>query len=260
MIKPQREICCAGCPHRAAYVVAKDVIGRKRGRVICGDAGCRAVGEVHPAATACPGGQDALLPRYNKPVPVGTPEEPGSDICLHFALDLDVVTDEGARFGAAALAGEGACAILCVMASSAAYLAEEAVTELGRHLQGLGYTSISLADPFDSAGTEDMLAELIEEPGAHAVVFASPCAQLQRKAPLEHAEVDRISCVGCMRCVQITGCPALSFQPPAAAIDPDACAGCDLCCDFCRTHVILTPRATTPPDIRRLQRYAACRQ
>ena len=159
MLKPQRGICCAGCPHRAAYVVVKDVIRRGRGHVICGEAGCPAVGHVHPAATACPGGQAELMSMYNKPVPQGTPEEPGSVVCAHFALDADVAADDGARFGAEQLAGEGACAILCVMASS--------------------------------------------------------------------------------------------------KVDPDACAGCDLCSDYCRTRVILTPRADMTPAQRHAERLAA---
>lgn len=257
MLKPQRGICCAGCPHRAAYVVVKDVIRRGRGHVICGEAGCPAVGHVHPAATACPGGQAELMSMYNKPVPQGTPEEPGSVVCAHFVLDADVAADDGTRFGAEQLAGEGACAILCVMASSKVFLSDGAVTDLGRHLQRLGYSSIALADPLDTAGTGDMLRELVEAGGVHALVFASPCAQLQRTAILAPAEVERVSCVGCMRCVQITACPALSFRPPAAFIDPDACAGCDLCSDYCRTRVILTPRADMTPAQRHAERLAA---
>ena len=64
MHKPQTGIACPGCPHRAAFVVVKDAVGRGRGRVFCGDAGCAAVGPLHPAATTCPGGEAALLPRY----------------------------------------------------------------------------------------------------------------------------------------------------------------------------------------------------
>ena len=65
-------ISCPGCPHRAAYVVVKDAVGRGRGRVFCGNAGCRVVGVMHPAATTCPGGEQALLPRYRQAVPDGT--------------------------------------------------------------------------------------------------------------------------------------------------------------------------------------------
>ena len=262
MRKPQRGICCAGCPHRAAYVVVKDAMGRGRGRVICGEAGCPAVGELHPAATTCPGGQERLLPRYRQDAPAGSAEAPGADICAHFALDLQMdAAEAGGPLSAGALAGEGACAILCVMASSARFLTPEALDGLGRHLGELGYGSVALADPLDTAGTGAMLSELLAEGGVHAVVFASPCAQLMRGASPElataAAEVDRISCVGCQRCVQIVGCPALSFRPPAASIDADVCAGCDLCADYCRTHTILGPRTGMAPAQKAALRIAA---
>lgn len=257
MISPQKGICCAGCPHRAAYVVVKDAIRRGRGHIICGDAGCPAVGLVHPAATACPGGQDRLLPRYNHAVPKGTPEEPGSVICAHFALDAAVGADDGSVYGAAQLAEEGACAILCVMTSRKRYLEQSAIEDLGRHLIDMGYGDVALADPLDTAGSEQMLGEIIATGGVHAVVFASPCAQLQRRVPLEPAEVDPYTCVGCQRCVQIIGCPALSFRPPTAFIDPDICTGCDLCADYCRTKSIGSARADMDPRTRSTQRYAA---
>lgn len=257
MIDPQKGICCAGCPHRAAYVVVKDAVGRGRGHIICGEAGCPSVGHVHPAATACPGGQDHLLPRYNHQVPEGTPEDPGSAVCTHFALDAEVATDGGSTYGASVLAGEGSCAILCVMASSKRFLEDDAIMELGRHLQDLGYESIARADPLDTAGTGQMLSELVDEGSVHAVVFSSPCAQLQRKNPLPSAEVDPYMCVGCQRCVQIVGCPALSFRPPSAFIDPNVCAGCDLCADYCRTHVIGSERNDLSPAQRSTLRFTA---
>lgn len=281
MIAPQKGISCAGCPHRAAYVVCKDVLGRKRGRVICGDAGCRAVGPMHPAATACPGGQEMLLPRYNHPVPAGTPEEPGSDVCVHFALDEDVAksarnvaaevddavgaagdagatsASAGSPYAASVLAGEGACAVLAVLASSRGFLAHEEVEELGRTLLRLGYADVTVLNPFDTLRCGEVLKAMIEEAGVHAVVFASPCAQLTREQPLEHDEVDQYTCVGCQRCIQIVGCPALTFRPPTAFIDPNVCSGCDLCGDYCRTHVILSPRGHLSPEQRAAERLAA---
>lgn len=257
MVQPQRGTICPGCPHRAAYVVAKEAMGRGRGRVICGDAGCPAVGRVHPAASACPGGQDALPPRYNQAVPVGSPQEPGADRVAHFVLDADLMADAQGRFSRMRLAGEGASALLCVMASSARFLTAAVADELLVRIRALGYEEALAVDPFDTQGATAVVRELLEGGGVHALVFCSPCAQLMRRTPLAPAVVDRLSCVGCMRCIQITGCPALSFAPPAAVIDADACAGCDLCADYCRTHVISSPRTGQPPEMRRRDRLAA---
>lgn len=67
----RRGVACPGCPHRAAYVACREALGRGRARVICGDAGCAAVGSMHPAACTCVGGEEALLDRYKVPVPQG---------------------------------------------------------------------------------------------------------------------------------------------------------------------------------------------
>ncbi|MDY4041662.1 MAG: hypothetical protein SOY67_06150 [Collinsella sp.] len=257
MEKPQRGVICPGCPHRAAYVVVKEAMGRGRGHVICGDAGCRVVGAVHPAASACPGGQAALLPRYNQAAPVGSAAEPGSERCAHFVLDADLMAERADRFSRERLAAEGTAALLCVMTSSAHYLAESGADELVEQLRTLGYEEVAAVDPFDTQGATEAARDLLAARGARAVVFASPCAQLMGRSPLAPAAVDRLSCVGCMRCVQITGCPALRFAPPAAAIDPEACAGCDLCADFCRTHVIYSPRTGQPLERRRRERFEA---
>ena len=115
-----------------------------------------------------------------------------------------------------------------------------------------------MLDPFDTERCREVLCAQLAQPGVHGAVFASPCAQLQRGGrDLEPVEVDRYMCVGCHRCYQITGCPALSFEPPAYRVDPEACAGCDLCCGFCRTQVIYSPRSRLDAATRRRIRYAA---
>lgn len=260
MAAVERGVACPGCPHRAAYVACKEALGRGAGRVMCGDAGCAAVGPMHPAATACPGGEEALLPRYRQDVPSGgTPDEPASERCIHFVPDTALASDEApARF--AGLAGEGRSCVLAVLASSRASLARDAIEDLGRRALALGAEDAAVVDPFDILRAESVLGDMLGRDGLHAVVFASPCARLVRAgSALEPAEIDRYACVGCHRCKQITGCPALTFTPPFYHIDPDSCAGCDLCVGFCRTHVIYTPRDRMTPEERSAQRYAACR-
>lgn len=258
MNKAEKGVCCPGCPHRAAYVAVKDAIGRGRGRVFCGDAGCPVVGEVHPAATACPGGMSRLLPRYAQAIP----ESEGASVCAHFIHDEQLAracTGNEAARPLDHLAKEGEVVLLCILASSKAYLEDSAIEQLGEAARAAGAADVTVADPFDTLGCQHIVREMLDVAGVHALVFASPCARLQTARPAEPAEVDRLSCVGCQRCVQITGCPALSFMPPSAAIDADACMGCDLCVDYCRTHVILSPRARMTPQERRANRYEAAR-
>ncbi|WP_143757912.1 4Fe-4S binding protein [Collinsella sp. An2] len=260
MHKAQQGICCPGCPHRAAYVTVKDAVGRGRGKVFCGDAGCPAVGEVHPAATTCPGGMARLLPRYAQAIP--GKDEARPKVCVHFIRDEQLVAacgDDGISAPLDHLASEGEIVLPCILASSKGYLDNEGIKRLAELAEQAGAADVTVMDPFDTRGCQDIIRDMAEVPGVHAIIFASPCALLQTAHPAEPAEVDHYSCVGCQRCVQITGCPALSFQPPSAVIDADACSGCDLCADYCRTHVILSPCARMTPEERRAARYAAVR-
>ena len=115
-------VSCPGCPHRAAYVACKETLGRGRGRVICGNAGCANVGPMHPAATACPGGEEALLDRYKVAVPTGgTSEEPACEAVIHFIPDVDLAAENAAEM-LHALPAEGHVTVLAVLASSAEFL------------------------------------------------------------------------------------------------------------------------------------------
>ena len=259
MHSPKRGILCAGCPHRAAYLALKEATRRRRGHVICGNVGCAATGEMYPAAATCPGGMERLLDRYRQPTPTGgTPEAPACPVCVHLASDAEIAADDAPeRF--AGLASEGEVTILAALASGKRYLAHEAIEQLGERMLELGADTVAVLDPFDAARCAEELSGLLASPGVHGAVFASPCAQLLRARPLDPVEVDPYMCVGCHRCFQITGCPALSFRPPAYVVDPDICAGCDLCCNYCRTQVIYTPRARMSPAERAGARRAACR-
>lgn len=257
MHRPQRGILCAGCPHRAAFVVVRQVVRRGRGRVYCGDVGCPAVGPVHPAAATVDGGDGALLPRYRQEVPDGSPEA-RARVCAHFIGSPSLMSPEAAE-RLSHIGDEGDAVLLSVLASSKPHLSEEGLESLVEHVRGIGVSDVHVADPFDTLGCEQLADRLVAAGGAHAIVFASPCAQLMGDRTGGPADIDRYACVGCHRCKQITGCPALSFTPPVYSIDPGSCAGCDLCCDFCRTHVIYSPRQRMTLDERREARYASMR-
>ena len=253
-------VSCPGCPHRAAYVACKETLGRGRGRVICGNAGCANVGPMHPAATACPGGE-ALLDRYKVAVPMGgTSEEPACEAVIHFIPDVDLAAENAAEM-LHALPAEGHVTVLAVLASSAEFLTVDALEALAARALELGCDDAAIVDPFDSQKSSDVLHGALARPGVHAVVFASPCAQLQRgEFQAEPVEIDQYTCTSCHRCQQITGCPAIAFTPPIFRIDRDACAGCDLCVEYCRTNVIYSPRSRMTPEQRSRARYAAANQ
>ncbi|MDY2777376.1 MAG: hypothetical protein SOU51_03255 [Collinsella sp.] len=258
MHDPRPGILCAGCPHRAALVAIKEASRGRRGKILCGDAGCPHVGAVHPAAATCPGGDAALPARYRKDIPVdGTTSQPAAPYCIHVILDQEVASAD-APGSLGSLAAEGESVILAVMASSAGHLERGDVERLGQTVLEIGAGDVAILDPFDIARCTDVLSGQLDEPGVHGAIFASPCARLLLDGEAtEPVEVDPHMCVGCQRCHQITGCPALSFTPPRYTVDASMCTGCDLCTGFCRTQIIYSPRNRLSLDERRTLRLAA---
>ena len=250
----QPGVSCAGCPHRAAYVAVKEAFGRARGTLYCGNIGCKAAGPMHPAAATCPGGEEELPGRYKTHAP--TLEEKSYDICLHFATDVDLMSASNVPT-ADELAHEGALALLIILASERASMAKERLDEIAARCLNLGAAEVIGLDPFDTLACAEALDDLKHAKGVHAIVFTAPCAQLMADRAPAPVEIDRYACVGCHRCAQITGCPALSFAPPAYRVDPDTCRGCDLCAAYCRTHVIYSPRARMSAEERADERRAA---
>ena len=62
-LTPEKGLLCAGCPHRGAYLAAKESVRGVRGAVVCGNVGCVAVGFMYPGAATCLGGMDRLPAR-----------------------------------------------------------------------------------------------------------------------------------------------------------------------------------------------------
>lgn len=257
---PTAGVSCPGCPHRAAYLACKEALGRGRGRVLCGDAGCSNVGHMHPAATTCPGGERELLDRYKVSAPrPGAPDAP-VEACIHLVPDSELAGQDAAS-DLADIRQVSPVVVLAVLASSSDALTREGIEALGERALELGCADAVVVDPFDTQRAGSVLAAALEAPGVHAVVFASPCAQLQRGAyEAEPVEIDAYACTSCHRCQQVTGCPAIGFAPPVFRVDAQACAGCDLCVSYCRTHVIYSPRSRMTPEERSRARFAAAAQ
>ena len=185
MHKVERGVSCAGCPHRAAYIACKEALGRGKNKVICGNAGCAATGYMHPAATTCTGGEDALLPRYKQEVPSGgAVDQPAVEACIHFALDTEVAADDAPR-RFAGLAAEGAVTILTVMVSSRAFLGAEAIEGLCQHIvEDLRIDDVVAVDPLDTL-VGDARKAYLKEQAAKLKAAQKAAAAKARKEKLE---------------------------------------------------------------------------
>jgi indolepyruvate ferredoxin oxidoreductase alpha subunit len=156
--------------------------------------------------------------------------------------------------------------------------------DLAEVIPALGVDWFAVTDPYDLAGTTSLLTEFLQEPAGVRVLLARrECAiQARRRGTSGQAiQLDAAKCVLCKRCIQITGCPAMSLRRvaetelwengdspsgeslgrkrPAAAssdaggritVDAALCNGCGLCAAVCPTSALARPTAGGGEDVR----------
>ena len=86
--------------------------------------------------------------------------------------------------------------------------------DLARVVEGLGPDGLDVVDPYDVSATTAAVLRGLQSDGVHVVVAQRECAiQAMRRSTVSgRVRVDPDRCVLCRRCIQITGCPALSFS------------------------------------------------
>ena len=104
-------------------------------------------------------------------------------------------------------------------------------------LAGCNVKCIKKANPFQLEESMAAVREAVAYQGVSAVIFEEPCIALFKSRPALRIAADK--CIGCKRCIQEIGCPAMSFAADGkAVINADMCYGCNLCTQLCPVGAI----------------------
>ena len=112
-------------------------------------------------------------------------------------------------------------------------------------LEAIGVSPVLTVDPFDQEKAVSAVKECDEHEGVSAIIFKAPCiALLAREEYKEFRKPASVvkdeKCIGCKKCINETGCPALcfDFDSKKATIDSALCTGCSLCSQVCPVKAI----------------------
>ncbi|MBQ5385285.1 MAG: 4Fe-4S binding protein, partial [Treponema sp.] len=115
-------------------------------------------------------------------------------------------------------------------------------------LEAIGVSPIIEVDPFDQERSVEAVKKASESNGVSAVIFKSPCISIASKLGYKFPgakSVDAEKCIGCRKCINELGCPALSLsaktnsrQKQIVEIDGTLCTGCGLCKSVCPVKAI----------------------
>ncbi len=236
-------VLCAGCPHRASfYAVKKAMAGKKT--YYCGDIGCYTLGNAMPLDMV-----DTCLCM-------------GAGVTM--AQGFSHVDDEGKAFafiGDSTFFASGITGVVnavineaditvCILDNSTTAMTghqphpgtgrnmmghDVGAVSITRILEGIGLKKIVTVDPLDLKGAIEAVKGCAEIKGVKAIIFKSPCIALER-SDKKCSVSDK--CIGCNKCINETGCPALSINEGRVEIDQSLCTGCTLCAQVCPMNAI----------------------
>jgi len=249
-------VLCAGCPHRASFYAVKQAMKGKK-TVYCGDIGCYTLGNAMPldmTDTCLCMGADITMAQgfyHNEP----------DRYCFSFIGD--------STFFASGITGvvnavyNQAKQTICILDNSTTAMTGHqphpgtGVTMMGeivkkisieKILDAIGVKPVITVNPFDQKAATEAVQQASETPGVSAIIFKAPCIAIAQKVGWEkpHAlTVDTTKCIGCRKCINELGCPALSVSTATNAkgkqlvdIDKSLCTGCGLCSQVCPVKAI----------------------
>ena len=249
-------VLCAGCPHRGAFYAVKQAMKGKK-TVYCGDIGCYTLGNAMPldmTDTCLCMGADITMAQgffHNEP----------DRYCFSFIGD--------STFFASGITGvvnavyNQAKQTICILDNSTTAMTGHqphpgtGVTMMGeivekisieKILDAVGVKPVITVNPFDQKAAVEAVQKASETPGVSAIIFKAPCIAIAQKVGWEkpHAlTVDNSKCIGCRKCINELGCPALSVSltknekgKQLVEIDKSLCTGCGLCSQVCPVGAI----------------------
>ena len=244
---------CAGCPHRGTYLAINQAIKKLRLKpdqvMVTGDIGCTILGMNPPFYTVwneiSMGASVSLAQGYvqggvETPVIATIGDStffhagiPGLINAVQHQVPLTlIIMDNGwtAMTGMQVNPGTG---------EPFQKPADQRV-DIARLIPALGVEHFFTIDPFDLAGSTEVIRKALTLPGVKVVLSRQECAIQAMRRHLKAGQVtlDAGKCNLCKLCITVTGCAAISISGDSIAIDPALCYGCGLCAEVCKRDAI----------------------
>lgn len=239
-------VLCAGCPHRASFCEVKEAAEAFEGAIFCGDIGCYTLGNASPLNMV----DTCLCMGAGITVAQGLALAEPHRKCIAFIGD-STFFHTGIPGVLNAVYQDTDVTIIVLDNKTTAMTGHQphpgiGITALGKKtkaadieimLRACGVEKISKVDPFDYHKSVEEFKKAIAYNGPSAVIAEAPCVARTKKTDSAY-KVGR-SCIGCLKCIEKTGCPAITVEKSGkAVISESLCTGCSLCFSVCPVDAI----------------------
>lgn len=240
--------CCAGCPHRGTYlsiIRALKAEGYDPEKVlVTGDVGCTILGMNPPFNLLCtetamgssiPTAAGYKLSGLQTPV-IATI---GDSTFFHAGIPplINAITHNVDM--TVMIMDNGWTAMTGMQVNPGTEEAKVSKThkrvDLYFLLQGLGVENLYVTDPYDVDAMTAVVRTALKQKGVKVILARRECAIQAGRGGVRYASVEiiRNKCTKCMRCIRVTGCPALTVTEDSVMIDRNQCNGCSVCLGAC---------------------------
>ncbi len=240
---------CAGCPHRGTYISIQQAIrklGMKKEEVmVTGDIGCTILGTTPPfhalwtevsMGASIPLAQGIVYAGTKNPVVATIGDStffhagmPGLVNALQHHINLTVIImDNGWTSMTGMQVNPGTI--------QEAQLFDWQQIDLAGVVRGMGVEDFHIVDPYDLTQMTQAVADSMQYEGVSVVLARRECAieAARRKVRYTPVHLKAEACTRCKQCIQVTGCPALSFADGEILLDSTQCNGCGICTQICK--------------------------
>ena len=244
-------VLCAGCPHRASFYAVKQAMKNNK-TIYCGDIGCYTLGNSMPLDMV----DTCLCMGAGLGIAQGVYHIEPDTKCFAFVGD--------STFFASAVTGiinavynQTEMTLIILDNSTTAMTGHQPHPGTGRTvmgeivqkidiekiLRGIGLKAVETVNPLEHKKSVETVKKVSDEPGVKAIIFKYPCIAINKK--LNSMSVNYKKCIGCHRCVNEIGCPALFYENGSGKfskvlIESSQCTGCTLCAQICPAGAIVS--------------------
>ena len=239
-------VLCAGCPHRASFYIVKMAMKGKK-TIYCGDIGCYTLGNAAPLDMC----DTCLCMGAGLGIAQGVGHMDPETHCFAFVGDSTFFAS-GITGTINAFYNQANMTLVILDNSTTAMTGHQPHPGTGRTIMGdivarvsmkkileaIGLTTVEVLDPLDYEQSVEAVRRIDALPGVKAVIFRSPCIAISK--PGGKSVVDADQCIGCKKCINQLGCPALVLDETGSKVRIDAgqCTGCTLCEQICPAAAI----------------------
>ncbi len=238
----RKPVLCAGCPHRAAFLVLNKLKVN-----VTGDIGCYTLGALPPLASLhtclCMGSSVTFLEGFTKTLGRNVVGVIGDSTFIHSGITGLINLSYNKGKGVLIILDNSTTAMTGNQPHPAMGLTIKCEPTKKLILEDIskacGADNVDVITPYNLEGFEDLIKKRMKEDKLSVIISRYPCRLINRQKNNNPLYIKSL-CKKCQKCFSIN-CPAIEKNDiDFLRINKSLCTGCNLCVDACTFKALVS--------------------